>query len=178
MTDPNQLFDIWHQIPRRPNEKLPRRQDIRAAQIARFLPFCWQFQQTEGNDFVITFKGEQLVDLWGRDTTGTSFFKALEAIETVRQRQILPLLLEIPCGATSRRLLPKGEGGAYYLNNWVVPLADTDGKPTILFGISQFSRHQQETPYSGKLQFANDTMEDGAFIDLGFGVPGNRRTPA
>lgn len=173
MHEPTLLLDLWRSLPRDAGNLLPRRADMSIAMVAPVLPNCWQMRWYGGERYVLEFMGERLTGTWGRDMSGSDIFALVTDGEAAQMRAMISPIFAQPCGLSVSRRISKGEGGEYELANWSVPMLDGDGAPTVVFGMSRITRHQQETPYSGKLMFRGSRISEARYIDLGHGTPGD-----
>ena len=150
---------------------LPRRSDMRLAEIKHLLPLVSLLEVRAPTDVVFRVAGSRLRDYLGADLTGANYVEL--APESFRPIRIWRLQQQItrPCGTLF--IYPHRFPSGYVAPAEVISLPVDDGRPgkppMLLSVVTPLTERSEDPPPPGQreVHFAVEF----AFIDLGAGIP-------
>ena len=150
---------------------LPRRSDMRLAEIKQLLPLVSLLEVRSPTDVVFRVAGSRLRDYLGADLTGNNYVEL--APESFRPIRIWRLQQQItwPCGTLF--IYPHRFPSGHVAPAEVISLPVEDGRagkpPMLLSVVTPLTERSEDPPAPGQRQvyFAAEF----AFIDLGAGIP-------
>lgn len=129
---------LRHWAERRVGPTTPR-SAIDPAVIRDCLPHVWLYKYLpEDNDFICTLAGEAVNEAWGRSLIGKRASVFMPPAMQARVPKLYRRMLDLPAIQVSRRRITPADGMAQSAERLIVPLAQDDGSPYGVFGLTLY----------------------------------------
>ena len=173
------FHDYWNQLllarraavkPAADECPVPLRRDFNPMKVHRHLPHIYIVERKLPDLLELRLSGTAIEDVAGNPLKGSNYFDFSVPEERAFTAAIVDAVIDKPCGLKMSRNVKLIGGQAYQLRSLSFPLAEEDGTPRFLLGMTNVIR---DIPQSSLLssEAVRVTINDFSFIDIGAGTP-------
>lgn len=128
------VFDYWESM--KSGDRMPLRSEFDPSRIKESLPYVWMYKRGEDGEFYCSLAGEEVQSAWGHGIIGLKASDILtDSYATVIARWEFVLARPAVAYTTLADAKIVNSKPVYRLT---LPLADDDGVPYIVFGVSHY----------------------------------------
>lgn len=169
------LTAYWRRLQDETGGDVPARSGFNPARVVQILPHIYLLKQIDQATIEVRLCGTAIDELSGVPITGKNYLDVCLPEERDYYRLVIHQSLASPCAMKLAQDVTYASGRNLTLVSVAYPLADDDGIPRFLVGVTVPTQElrSNELRNGPIVRSISKRLE---YVDIGFGVPGSVRT--